>query len=68
VRARAEQERIDRLDWLFYMIVDQIVDGYQPVLDKLADDIADIEDVVLDRPDPETLAQICALRFLPRPP
>ena len=62
MRARAEQEHIDRLDRLFYMIVDQIVDGYQPVLDKLADEIADIEDVVLDRPDPETLAQIFSLK------
>jgi hypothetical protein len=36
--------------------------AYQPVLDKLADDIADIEDVVLDRPDPATLAQIFSLK------
>jgi magnesium transporter len=62
VRARAEQEQVDRLDRLFYMIVDQIVDGYQPVLDKLADSIADIEDVVLDQPDPEMLAQIFSLK------
>jgi len=62
VRIRAEQEHIDRLDRLFYMIVDEIVDGYQPVLDKLADDISDIEDVVLDRPDPDTLAQIFSLK------
>jgi len=62
VRARAEQEHIDRLDRLFYMIVDQIVDGYQPVLDKLAEDTADIEDLVLDRPNPETLAEILSLK------
>jgi magnesium transporter len=62
VRARAEQENLDRLDRLFYTIVDQVVDGYQPVLDKLADDIADIEDVVLDQPDPEMLARIFALK------
>jgi magnesium transporter len=62
VRSRAEQEHVDRIDRLFYMIVDQIVDGYQPVLDKLADDIADIEDVVLDRPDPATLARIFSLK------
>lgn len=62
VRARAQQEKIDRLDRLFYMIIDQIVDGYQPVLDKLADDIADIEDVVLDHPDPATLARIFSLK------
>jgi len=62
VRARAAQEKVDRLDRLFYMIVDQIVDGYQPVLDKLADEISEIEDVVLDRPTPETLARIFSLK------
>ena len=62
MRARAEQEHVDRLDRLFYMIVDQIVDDYQPLLDKLAEEISDIEDVVLDRPDPETLARIFSLK------
>ena len=62
VRARAEQEHTDRLDRLFYMIIDKIVDAYQPVLDKIADDTADIEDVVLQKPDPETLARIFALK------
>ena len=62
VKARAREENTDRLDRLFYMIVDQIVDGYQPVLDKLADEISEIEDVVLEQPDPETLARIFALK------
>jgi magnesium transporter len=62
VRTRAEQEHTERLDRIFYMIIDKIVDAYQPVLDKLADDIADIEDVVLEQPDPEMLARIFALK------
>lgn len=62
VRTRAQQEGVSRLDRLFYLIVDQIVDGYQPVLDKLADDSADIEDAVLDHPEPEMLAKIFALK------
>lgn len=62
VRTRAEQEHVDRLDRLFYMIIDQVVDGYQPVLDALADEIANIEDVVLERPNPETLSRIFALK------
>ena len=62
VRARAGEEKTERLDRLFYMIVDQIVDGYQFVLDKLADEISEIEDVVLEQPDPETLARIFALK------
>jgi len=62
VRARAEQEHTDRLDRLFYMIIDKIVDAYQPVLDKIADDTADVEDVVLQKPDPEMLARIFTLK------
>jgi magnesium transporter len=62
IRARAEQEHTDRLDRLFYMIVDKIVDAYQPVLDQIADDTADIEDVVLQKPNPEMLARIFALK------
>ncbi len=62
VRARAAQENVNRLDRLFYLIVDHIVDAYQPVLDKIADSISDIEDAVLDKPDPEMLAQIFALK------
>ena len=62
VRTRAEQEHVERLDRLFYMIVDQVVDGYQPVLDKVADEISDIEDVVLDRPSPATLSHIFGLK------
>jgi magnesium transporter len=62
VRTRAAQENVDRLDRIFYMIIDQIVDGYQPVLDKLADEISEIEDVVLDRPNPETLSRIFSLK------
>jgi len=62
VRTRAQQENVTRIDRLFYLIVDQIVDGYQPVLDKLADDSADIEDEVLDHPDPEMLARIFGLK------
>jgi magnesium transporter len=62
VRTRAEQEHTERLDRLFYMIIDKIVDAYQPVLDKLADDIADIEDAVLEQPDPEMLARMFALK------
>ena len=62
VLRRVEQEQVDRLDRVFYMILDRLVDEYQPVLDKLADDISEIEEVVLERPEPPTLARIFALR------
>lgn len=62
VRARAEQEKVDRLDRLFYFIVDSVVDGYQPELDKLDSQISDIEDSVLDCPEPQTLSNIFSLK------
>jgi magnesium transporter len=62
LRARIEQEHVERLDKLFYMLVDQVVDEYLPVLDTLAEEISDIETEVLDRPAPEVLARIFALK------
>jgi magnesium transporter len=62
VRRRVEQEQVDRLDRVFYMILDRLVDEYQPVLDKLAEATSEIEEVVLERPEPPTLARIFALR------
>jgi magnesium transporter len=62
VRQRAQQERVHRLDRLFYMLIDAVVDEYQPVLDTLAEQISDIESEVLARPDPEVLARIFSLK------
>lgn len=58
VRTRAQQERVDRLDRLFYILIDQVVDEYLPVLDRLAEDISDIEDEVLTRPQPDVVARL----------
>src|ERR1044071_4475920 len=62
VRHRAEQNQVDRIDRLFYVIVDMIVDEYQPLLDCLSDKISDIESEVLERPDPEVLANIFRMK------
>ena len=62
VRTRAEQEKVTRLDQVFYFIVDRVVDGYQPELDKLDDQISEIEDTVLDCPEPKTLSRIFSLK------
>ncbi|HYG98372.1 MAG TPA: magnesium/cobalt transporter CorA [Terriglobales bacterium] len=62
VRARAEQEHVQRLDRVFYMLVDQVVDEYLPVLDNLAEEISDIESEVLNCPEPRVLARIFAIK------
>lgn len=62
LRVRIEQEKPQRLDRIFYMLIDLVVDEYQPLLDAIADDIADIESEVLSRPEPDMLARIFSLK------
>ena len=62
VRARALESHVPRVDRLFYMLLDLVVDEYSPTLDKLAEDISEIESEVLRRPDPEVLARILELK------
>jgi magnesium transporter len=47
-----------RTDQVFYRVTDGVVDSYLPVLDHFSEVIDDLEDQVLDRPAPETLARI----------
>jgi magnesium transporter len=62
LRIRAEQTSEKRVDRLFYMLLDLVVDEYSPELDRLAEEISDIESEVLERPDPDVLARILALK------
>jgi magnesium transporter len=62
VRARAVEEKITRVDRLFYILLDEIVDGYLPVLDKLSDETSEIESSVLEHPDPVMLKRIFELK------
>jgi len=55
VRGAAAGQRADQL---FYRITDGVVDSYLPVLDHFSEVIDDLEDQVLDRPVPDTLARI----------
>jgi magnesium transporter len=49
-------------DYLFYAIADTIVDGYFPVLDKLGDDIDDLQDKVIEGASDWTLQRLFALK------
>ena len=55
VRGAAAGQRTDQL---FYRITDGVVDSYLPVLDHFSEVIDALEDQVLDRPVPDTLARI----------
>jgi len=55
VRGAAAGQRADQL---FYRITDGVVDSYLPALDHFSEVIDGLEDQVLDRPVPDTLARI----------
>jgi magnesium transporter len=49
-------------DFLFYALVDYVVDGYFPVLDALAEEIDDLQDRVVARADQWTLERLFTLK------
>ena len=51
-----------RPDQFLYKLMDAIVDAYVPILDHYNDDIDEIEDIVLERPEPPTLERIFDLK------
>lgn len=59
---RAAGDRSPRLDRLFYMVMDEVVDDYMPTLDRIAEETADIEDDVLDHPEPRLLRTIFTIK------
>lgn len=59
---RARQDEVKRADKLFYMIIDEIVDAYTVLLDRIADESSEIESQVLEQPDPPMLRRIFRLK------
>lgn len=49
-------------DYLAYSILDSIVDSYFPIVDRLADRLDEIEDVIGQRPSQSLLKQLHAIR------
>ena len=49
-------------DFLLYAITDGIVDGYFPVLDRIEDEIDEIQDAVIARPTTWTLERLFTLK------
>lgn len=49
-------------DQLLYRIVDGLVDSYYPILDKVSDDIDELEDSALTSPEPEMLQRLFEMR------
>jgi magnesium transporter len=49
-------------DHLLYRIIDYLVAGYMPIVEKLDDEIDEIEDQVFNKPSTETLEHIFSLK------
>ena len=50
------------VDFIYYLIESRMVDGNQPILDRITDQLEELEDSVLGRPDKRDLAQIFDLK------
>ena len=49
-------------DYLLWALLDDVVDQYYPVFDRIEDAVDDLEDRIVDRPDRETLEQLFGLK------
>jgi magnesium transporter len=59
LHAGADQSRADQL---FYKVLDATVDAYAPVLERFHEAIDEIEDKVLEKPEPATVQRIFGLK------
>ncbi len=64
-RVRAQTGRIRKMgsDYLFYALIDAVVDHYFVVLDKIGERLEVLETSVFENPNAETLAEIQQLRL-----
>ncbi len=51
-----------RPDEIFYRVMDNIVDAYEPILDRASDRIDEMEDLALANPDPSMLEDVFDLK------
>jgi len=59
---RVQENRVDRLDQIFYVLMDLVVDEYLLVLDNSAEEISQVESQVLETPEPRLLSEIFRLK------
>ena len=62
LQQQAQQNHITRLDQLFYRLIDTAVDDYLTILDKVGEQVSDIESEVLERPEPPMLRRIFRMK------
>lgn len=52
----------DGADHLLYKIIDNVVTNYMPIVERIDEEIDQIEDQIFDRPNPDTLERLFALK------
>ena len=62
LKAPGSKLRLSGADYLFYSLIDMIVDNYFVIMEKLGEKIEGLEDDITHRPDTRTLAKINYLR------
>jgi magnesium transporter len=62
IRKAQGQIRTQGTDWLMYSMIDAVVDGYFPVLEKLGEALEQLEDDILEKFDRSTPARILELK------
>lgn len=62
IRKLKGRVRARKADYLVNVLLDAIVDHYFVVLEKLSDELEDLEDEILDKPTQETLHEVYRLR------
>lgn len=62
IKIAGSKVRESKIDYLFYSLIDLIVDNYFVVMEQLGEKIEDVEEDITKRPDTNTLAKINLLR------
>ncbi len=62
IKVAGSKVRENNADYLFYSLIDLIVDNYFVTMEQLGERIEDLEDDITHRPDTRTLAKINMLR------
>ncbi len=62
IKIAGSKVRDSKVDYLFYSLIDLIVDHYFVVMEKLGEKIEDLEEAITHQPNTKTLARINLLR------
>lgn len=62
IKVAGSKIRQSNSDYLFYSLIDMIVDNYFVIMEQLGEKIEDLEEDIAQRPDTRTLAKINLLR------